>query len=486
MGICCGLLPGGAGWSHRFGNLRDSRQGGAFYSNLNNAPDNRRWNIAGRTSGRSCRKHIAQHLPSATYRREGSPRPMPKIKPSTRLVSHQAERRHSPDRTGLKTYCKHTKVDDPQFVREAIDHYLKGKTERRDVRQFLAKHRNLDHLAAHIASEIHEKRFKGTHITYFDRIEPISGKHRIIGRESVLSQIYDHVAVLALMPLFEAKIGRWQCASIPNRGTIDARRAIKRWSRERSSKWFVKLDVRKYYSSLDRNVLKAMLARDVGDQRLLALAFHLIDQYQGDRGLNIGSYLSQWMANYYLSYAYHWAEHRLTATRTNRRTGSKTTRRLITHQLWYMDDLLLIGRSKRDLKIAARRIAGFLSSTLHVQAHPEWNVKRWSLEPVDMVGYTFRPGGRVNIRAGIFLRARRTFRKAARSRRIPQWLARRCASYYGYYKHSDSILFRRRNHIDQTMRRVRATLRNRAKQPPTNKGGATCSTQWHPQTSSRK
>lgn len=301
------------------------------------------------------------------------------------------------------------------FVRRAIDHYLKGKRSRRDVTRFLETHPDLDRLAERIADEIREGRYRDTRITYFNRVEPISGKHRVIGRESVRHQIYDHVAVMALQPLFDAKVGRWQTASIPNRGTIDARRAIKRWTRERSSKWFVKLDVRKYYPSIDRPTLKAMLTRDVGDPILLRLVFHLIDRYQGDNGLNIGSYLSQWLANYYLSHAYHWIESpAMTIERTSRRTGEITRRRLITHQLWYMDDLLLIGTSKRDLKIAARRIVRYLKDALKLDVHEEWNCKRLDLEPIDMVGYTFRPHGRVNIRSGVFLRARRTFNRARR------------------------------------------------------------------------
>ncbi len=235
------------------------------------------------------------------------------------------------------------------FVRRAIDHYLKGKRSRRDVTRFLETHPDLDRLAERIADEIREGRYRDTRIAYFNRIEPISGKHRVIGRESVRHQIYDHVAVMALQPLFDAKVGRWQTASIPNRGTIDARRAIKRWTRERSSKWFVKLDVRKYYPSIDRTTLKAMLTRDVGDPILLRLVFHLIDRYQGGNGLNIGSYLSQWLANYYLSHAYHWIESpAMTIERTCRRTGEITRRRLITHQLWYMDDLLLIETRPQD------------------------------------------------------------------------------------------------------------------------------------------
>ena len=37
-------------------------------------------------------------------------------------------------------------------------------------------------------------------------------------------------------------------------------------------------------------------------------------------------------------------------------------------------------------------------------------------------------------------------------------LARRCASYYGYFKHSDSTQYQRRAHVDGIMRTARKTL----------------------------
>lgn len=442
----------------RFGILWDGAACGAFAANLRNDLANRRWNIGGRISGTCQRIYaITPQLPSTPASERAS------HGPAENQTEHPAGRRThpAPSNAGivqignaLKTHCKHTRCATPMFVRRAIDHYLKGKRSRRDVTRFLETHPDLDRLAERIADEIREGRYRDTRITYFNRVEPISGKHRVIGRESVRHQIYDHVAVMALQPLFDAKVGRWQTASIPNRGTIDARRAIKRWTRERSSKWFVKLDVRKYYPSIDRPTLKAMLTRDVGDPILLRLVFHLIDRYQGDNGLNIGSYLSQWLANYYLSHAYHWIESpAMTIERTSRRTGEITRRRLITHQLWYMDDLLLIGTSKRDLKIAARRIVRYLKDALKLDVHEEWNCKRLDLEPIDMVGYTFRPHGRVNIRSGVFLRARRTFNRARR-RPMTEQLARRCCSYYGYLRNSDSIRYRRRHRIDHTMRRA--------------------------------
>lgn len=353
----------------------------------------------------------------------------------------------------MKTYCRDVRIATPSFVRRAIDKYLRGKRSRRDVQRFLEKNPDLDSLAEKIASEIRDGRFRHTKIRYFNRIEPISGKHRIIGRETTRHQIYNYVAVTALQSMFDAKIGRWQTASIPGRGTIDARRIIKRWTRERDCKYFVKLDVRKYYPSIDRGTLKVMLARDVRNPQLIRLVYHLIDQYQGDNGLNIGSYLSQWLANYYLSPAYHFCESGLTTER-HCRNGETKTRRLITHFLFYMDDILLVGKSKKDLKMATRRLSRFLKETLKVEVHPEWSIKWLELEPINMVGYAFRKHGRVNIRSGVFLRARRNFRRMAK-RPSSILLARRCVSYFGYFKHSDSVMYRRRNDIDGIMRKAR-------------------------------
>lgn len=128
----------------------------------------------------------------------------------------------------MKTYCKHSRITEPAFVRDCIERFLNGKRSRRDVNDFLSRHPDLDSLSWQIADEIGRGEYRFAPIRYFRRVEPISGKIRIIGRESIRHQIYDYVCGTALMPLFRAKVGRWQTASIPGRGIADARRAIKR------------------------------------------------------------------------------------------------------------------------------------------------------------------------------------------------------------------------------------------------------------------
>lgn len=354
----------------------------------------------------------------------------------------------------MKSYCKGVDITDEAFCLSAVRDFLRGKKGRPEVLRLLDEHGGEEGLAAFLATSIRRREVHVEPIRYFNRIEPISGKHRVIGRESALHQCYDYVAVHGLMELFDAKIGFYQTASLPGKGQIFAQRAIRRWLREPKARYFVKLDVRKCYPSIDRDVMKALLARDVRNEQLLYLTFTLLDQF--DRGINIGSFLSQYLANYYLSYAYHYAQERLRKTRLNRRTGVVTDKRLIDHCLFYMDDVLLMGHDKRDLKMAVRMLTRFFRDFLHLDLKP-WKVCRVGLEPIDMVGYVMVPG-RCTVRGAIFVRAMRAFRKARRTPSIPLHHAYRCVSYFGYLKNADCRQLRRKYHVDATVSACRDVI----------------------------
>lgn len=112
------------------------------------------------------------------------------------------------------------------------------KWKRRDVAGFLAgyqtgqplsvravsrliqeKRSNVDPLleraAEDLAREIKERDVHFPEIHYSMRYDGNSGKLREIGVESIKQQIYNYVAVNALKELFERKIGKYQCASVP-------------------------------------------------------------------------------------------------------------------------------------------------------------------------------------------------------------------------------------------------------------------------------
>lgn len=350
----------------------------------------------------------------------------------------------------LRTYCKGVRIASDEHLGYAYDEFAHGNRRRKEFADFFAVPKA--DMVAWARGMVERRRLDLPPITYFTRIEPTNGKERLIGRASAKQQFLDYVCVTALQELFEAKVGYHQCASVRGKGQKHARRYIQRWVRDPESRYYVKLDVKKYYPSIDRDVLFAMLERDVRNPDLVWLIESLIETHRV--GLNIGSYLSQYLANYYLSGAYAYA-YSLSRVRKGRRGRPSTREALVDHVLTYMDDWLVMGHDKANLKSAVRKIARYLRDVLHVTVKP-WKVCRVDREPVDMCGFVFRRD-RTTIRAGIFRRARRAILRANRTRCLTPHIAARIVSYWGYFKVTACRSFRDRHGLGAlvaTCRRV--------------------------------
>ena len=72
---------------------------------------------------------------------------MPKIESSTRPVGPMPNAANIPLIAFMKTYCKHSRITEPAFVRDCIEKFLKGKRSRRDVNEFLSRQSDLDSLS---------------------------------------------------------------------------------------------------------------------------------------------------------------------------------------------------------------------------------------------------------------------------------------------------------------------------------------------------
>lgn len=208
--------------------------------------------------------------------------------------------------------------------------------------------------------------------------------------------------------------------------------------------FYVKMDVRKCYPSTGHDVVRRIFRKHIASEDVNYCIDRILDTYTGG-GLEIGSYFSLRAEQLVLSYAYHHVEglHK-------ERRGKK--RALVEHQLWYMDDVLLMGRDKRDLRMAARSLSRFMKSELGLEIKP-WKVCRVSeAEPIDMAGYVVRPS-HVEVRAGTFLRGMRAFRRFRRKPGLRR--ARRVTSFMGYFKHADCHGLIARNDMHATMRAAR-------------------------------
>ena len=327
--------------------------------------------------------------------------------------------------------------------KEEVDLYVKS-----DKSKFAD---GIKKLARDISDNIHSRNVKLLPIRWDERIDRHSNKLRKIGTETIIHQIYDYIAVEGIKELCNAKIAYHQWACLPGKGQVQGMRAIKKWLRNdaANTKYAVKCDVRKWYPSINHDRLMSFLKRDIKNESLLWLLELLINQYDGS--LSIGSYLSQYLCNYYLSYAYHYASEQLAITKTRR--GQTKRVRLVNHVLFYMDDILLLGGNKRQLIKGFEMLRQYMKDVLLLDIKDDWHMFKVQYvandgqvkgSVIDMMGYKV---GRVNItvRRCIFKRIRRELFKIKRYKKqhkeISIRLARCVASLFGWLKNSDSYGF---------------------------------------------
>lgn len=137
--------------------------------------------------------------------------------------------------------------------------------------------------------------------------------------------------------------------------------------------WYLKLDVHKYFDSVDHIALMWILERLIKDTRLLELLWKVIDSTGNDKGIPIGNLTSQYFGNIYLTMLDHYIKETL---------HSKGYVR-------YMDDFLTFGKNKTELKEKLKRIREFLSDRLKLELNtPQLN---YCIRGIPFLGYRIFP-----------------------------------------------------------------------------------------------
>lgn len=182
-------------------------------------------------------------------------------------------------------------------------------------------------------------------------------KKRVISAASFVDRIVHHSIINILEPLFEHQFVFHTYACRKGKGTHAA--ALYAYRKAKSCRYFLKLDVRKYFDSIDHVVLKKFLCRIIKDSRCISLLFNIIDSYEvsagksyssGEKGLPIGNLTSQFFANFYLSFLDHFVLEKLNPCGYVR----------------YMDDVIIFENSLCRLKQIFKDMSGFCSERLLV------------------------------------------------------------------------------------------------------------------------
>lgn len=375
----------------------------------------------------------------------------------------------------MKRLCKDIDITDRDLISRAVYECLDRKYKRNDTMRYMSQvtgikegyirciynrygKRAMYPITEIIIAELREELLRGNisfpPIYYREKMDMSSRKIRRIGIQNVKQQLYDYIAVEGLKPLLK-RVGEYQVASIKGRGTLKGKRTVSRWIRNRNMRYFVKLDIRKCFESIDHEKLYAFLDRRIKNDRLMDLIRTLVDSFE--RGLSIGSYLSQHLCNLYMSILYHEIKENMYRTRKGKR-GSKRVN-LVRHCLIYMDDILLIGQRKRDLEKAAK-LTVRKASEMGLEIKPNYQVRQIDGNCIDMLGFKIYRT-HTEIRGRTFLRVRRSFRRARKH--LTEGVARKCLSYYGYLKHTNSRRFQRKWKVRRTIKKCKGVIRNESK-----------------------
>lgn len=248
-------------------------------------------------------------------------------------------------------------------LHEAARRAALGKRKRRDVAAFLM---NLECELVALRKGLESGEYEPGPYREFLVNE---GKPRLISAAAFRDRVVHHALTQVLEPIFERRFSKDSYACRVGKGTHkaleQARGAAARF------RYVLKCDVRKYFASIDHEILKALLARVVKCARTLDLAGRIIDgsntqqevvqYFEGDdlfsplerrRGLPLGNQTSQFFANVYLD-----------------RLDQHVNRVLRPAcYIRYVDDFVIFGGSKVELAEMKRSVESVLEG-LRLRIH---------------------------------------------------------------------------------------------------------------------
>jgi RNA-directed DNA polymerase len=222
----------------------------------------------------------------------------------------------------------------------------------------------------HLHEMLITKTYKTSKYTTFKIFEK---KERIIYRLPYYpDRIVHHAVMNVLEPIFMSTFTADTFSCIKKRGIHGAMRALKtRLKDDAGTKFCLKIDIKKFYPSVDHDIMKKLIRKKIKDKDLLWLLDEIIDSAEG---LPIGNYLSQYLANFYLTYFDHWIKQ-----------GKH-----VKYYFRYADDMVILSDNKPYLHQLLFDMRIYLQENLRLIIKDNYQVFPVDDRGIDFVGYIFR------------------------------------------------------------------------------------------------
>lgn len=259
--------------------------------------------------------------------------------------------------------------------------FIQCKRSRPDVSDF-AQHLLINIQILH--TDLKNKTYKHGKYHHFKINDP---KPRDIHKALVRDRLLHHAVYRKLYPFFDRTFISDSYSCRNDKGTHRALDRFGDFAHRASSAhtktiWVLKCDVKKFFASIDHQVLFNILAIYIQDIDMMWLIREIVASFhptQEGVGLPLGNLTSQLFVNIYMNEFDQFIKHTLKAK----------------YYIRYADDFVLLHQDRKWLELMLGKIYFFLREKLHLTLHPDKISITTFASGIDFLGWIHFPNHRV-------------------------------------------------------------------------------------------
>lgn len=242
--------------------------------------------------------------------------------------------------------------------------YHSAKKNKKNKKKVLEFTLNRGHELNRLYEEIHNGAYEVTPYNEFTIYEP---KERKISAPAFRDSIVQHSIYKAIYPIFEKTLIKETYGCRIGYGIYDGLNMAREYLKQSpKDSYYLQLDIRKYFYSLDKKVLLNILQSKIKDKKLISV----IDQFLPySKGVPLGNLLSQFFGLIYLSKLDNYIKRTLRVKKYIR----------------YVDDFVLIGLTKSQCIYYKNIIIDYLNTELNVSIS-KYSINRIS-KGINFIGF---------------------------------------------------------------------------------------------------
>jgi len=314
----------------------------------------------------------------------------------------------------------------------AWQEFKRGKGNKFDVQEF---EYNLEDNIFQLHKELQAGIYRHSNYTSFYVKDP---KLRHIHKACAEDRVLHHDVFRILYPIFDPTFIFDSYSCRMNKGTHRAVNRLQKFARKVGKNntqncHILKLDIKKFFDSIDHDILTLFIKRKINDKNTAWLIKEIIESFltSPGKGLPLGNITSQLFANIYLDKLDKFIKHKLK----------------IRYYIRYCDDFIILDGNRDYLKTLISIVSRFLLEKLKLSLHSDKIEIRKYHQGVDFLGYVSFPYHRIlrtKTEKRMFGKIKRRVKELRWGKVSPKSFDQTIQSYLGILKHCDSYKIKKK------------------------------------------